>query len=787
MIFKKVYKTIFGNWKKYFIFVFLSVFFSLYSYTLSNNIVLSVENYLKSELKPMVWWDVVMSPRDEEDLKAENLDKYKDIFEIARTVSINSTIFDKDNKPALVNLVYSTPNYPFYNSFTYSIINSSGALIVDKKTYEKYWNTIEILWKKYAVKWVINISPLWDISLYSVSNNIYLPLEYFDTKLNSTNSRIDYDYYLKFKWNYDEKVINTLKADTSLKWFRIRSLEDRNENISNITDRFYLYINFFNLTIFVLTFFIIILSLETFFKKIKSNIWLLNIFWLNITKILFYTISILALVFLISFILSYIANFFTIEAIKTQYDFFSMHQISFIKWIIISFILLIIWVFSPFYKIYKSDLQSLLKDSSNFSNFKILDYIIYLSLIFIWFLSINLVSWIDFWYSLLYSFCLIVLIVIFYFIIDFILNFGFKLFKKDKVNFYIFDAIRSTIKPGNVSFLIIFSSIISFISIFIFYVFSDTFLSYLTNITQNSRDTFIINVQKDDLKVLDKYFIEDEVFEIVALKIKTINWKTLSGFLKTDHVSREFSREFFSTTKTLDNKILKWKKLSTGWVSVDKEFADRLWLNIWDKINFSVAGLEKNLEVVNFREAVRNWTDPFFYFMLFKWDFEKYPKNYIISYKKSAKQDDLESIISKKAWPHLTIIPASEIIKLVIEIASKILIVVYFCLFYIFIFSFLSFLVSIMFLRTFKDYKLKLLNMLWWAKKSLLKALNLEYIYLLFVWFMFSLVFWSIILFVVFYFIKFFSFNLLIYGYWVMLIFLLFLFMCLSLVLYRKK
>ncbi|NDK08841.1 hypothetical protein EOM39_06395, partial [Candidatus Gracilibacteria bacterium] len=494
MIFKKVYKTIFGNGKKYFIFVFLSVFFSLYSYTLSNNIVLSVENYLKSELKPMVGGDVVMSPRDEEIVKTETLDKYKDIFDIARTVSINSTIFDKDNKPALVNLVYSTPNYPFYNSFTYDTINSSGALIVDKKTYEKYGNTIEILGKKYAVKGVINISPLGDISLYSVSNNIYLPLEYFDTKLNSTNSRIDYDYYLKFKGNYDEKVINTLKADTSLKGFRIRSLEDRNENISNITDRFYLYINFFNLTIFVLTFFIIILSLETFFKKIKSNIGLLNIFGLNKTKILFYTISILALVFLISFILSYIANFFTIEAIKTQYDFFSMHQISFIKGIIISFILLIIGVFSPFYKIYKSDLQSLLKDSSNFSNFKIIDYIIYLSLIFIGFLSINLVSGIDLRYSLLYSFCLIILIVIFYFIIDFILNFGFKLFKKDKVNFYIFDAIRSTIKPGNVSFLIIFSSIISFISIFIFYVFSDTFLSYLTNINQNSRDTFVINV-----------------------------------------------------------------------------------------------------------------------------------------------------------------------------------------------------------------------------------------------------------------------------------------------------
>ena len=230
MIFNKISKTIFGTSKKYFIFVFLSVFFSLYSYTLSNNIVLSVENYLKSEIRPMVWGDVVIWQRDET-AKPENLDKYSDIFEIAKTISINSTIFDRDKKPVLVNLVYKTPNYPFYNSYTYDTINSSGSLIVDKKTYEKYWNNIEILWKYYDVKWIINATPLWNLSIYSVSNNIYLPIEDFDKQLNSTNSRIEYDYYLKFKWTYDEKIIDNLKADPALKWLRIRSLNDRNENI----------------------------------------------------------------------------------------------------------------------------------------------------------------------------------------------------------------------------------------------------------------------------------------------------------------------------------------------------------------------------------------------------------------------------------------------------------------------------------------------------------------------------------------------------------------------------
>jgi hypothetical protein len=53
------------------------------------------------------------------------LDKYKNDFEISNSIKTNSTIFDKNNNPILVELVYHSENYPFYNSFTYDTINSS--------------------------------------------------------------------------------------------------------------------------------------------------------------------------------------------------------------------------------------------------------------------------------------------------------------------------------------------------------------------------------------------------------------------------------------------------------------------------------------------------------------------------------------------------------------------------------------------------------------------------------------------------------------------------------------
>ena len=194
-------------------------------------------------------------------------------------------------------------------------------------------------------------------------------------------------------------------------------------------------------------------------------------------------------------------------------------------------------------------------------------------------------------------------------------------------------------------------------------------------------------------------------------------------------------------------------------VSVDDEFASRLWLQLWDKINFSVAWLEKELTIINFREAVRSWTNPFFFFMLDKSDFEKYPKTYILSYKQSEKPKDLELTLSKETSWNLTFINTKDIIDIVLWVAEKILQVVYFSLFYIFIFSFISFLVSILFLKSFKDYKIKILHILGWIKKKLFLWVKFEYFYLILIWLLFSLFFGSLILFIVFLFIDYFSIS----------------------------
>jgi predicted lysophospholipase L1 biosynthesis ABC-type transport system permease subunit len=120
---------------------------------------------------------------------------------------------------------------------------------------------------------------------------------------------------------------------------------------------------------------------------------------------------------------------------------------------------------------------------------------------------------------------------IFYLLLQKILLWNYEKFFKKVKNFYIFDAIRSTIKPGNVSFFILFSSIISFLSVFVFFVFSGSFVNYLNTLTQESRDMFLINVQQKDIKEFEKYFTQDEIYEIVTLRIAKINDVSLKEFL----------------------------------------------------------------------------------------------------------------------------------------------------------------------------------------------------------------------------------------------------------------
>jgi len=250
-MFSKFLKIIFLKEKKYFFLIFFSVFLSLFSYLLWLNIVSWVKNYLQEEIKPILWADIVVSSDTNIDISDVNW--LLDDFYIANTIELDTTLFDW-NKPILYELVFYSDLYPFYWDLSYISVDNDWIILVDESTYNIFWNTINLFDNNFDVKWVLNNLPLGEFSIYSNNKKIYIPIDNFYSYLNSNNSRLNYKLYLNFKWEYSELIANDVKKYFESKDLRATILTDRQSSIGDITDRFYIFINFFNLIIFLLTF-----------------------------------------------------------------------------------------------------------------------------------------------------------------------------------------------------------------------------------------------------------------------------------------------------------------------------------------------------------------------------------------------------------------------------------------------------------------------------------------------------------------------------------------------------
>ncbi|MDQ7009281.1 MAG: hypothetical protein Q9M94_03240, partial [Candidatus Gracilibacteria bacterium] len=209
------------------------------------------------------------------------------------------------------------------------------------------------------------------------------------------------------------------------------------------------------------------------------------------------------------------------------------------------------------------------------------------------------------------------------FILNKLLKFIFKLIKnKLSKNFYLFDSIRSTIKPGNLSIIIVLSTFISISGFLIFSTFSNGFIDFLNKNIKGKIDTFVINLDEKDINSIKEDFKEEEYYEIIRARLLTINGKTLKDYLGVEKVSSKYTREFNTTTKSLIKLIEIGKELKSGEVGVDREFAEGLGIEIGYKIKFLILGIEKELEVTQIRKSERNGVSPFFYFNFYEKDFK---------------------------------------------------------------------------------------------------------------------------------------------------------------------
>lgn len=748
----KLFKILFSFSKKSFIFISFIIFTSLFSFIFTWNIISSIESYIKDNSKDFLWADLVISDKVNffDETKKYIEDTY--IWETSKKISFETSIFYQNN-PDLYTINYIERNYPFYWDFNQTEINPLWEIVVGKKVYDKFWNwDIEILWKKYKIKsyleqdFLADFNPFW-------GNDIYIYYNDSDLSLNQEISRVRYELLVK------SDQVDEIKKDKILEKYRINTEETSNNTLNEIIDRLNIFIQIFYQIIILLAFFIVTISMNSYFKKITKDLKVLNILWLSSYKIILSLFILFLIISIISASLSYLSVYLIFALLSDKISILFMDINLLYQSVFLSFLIILSWSFLNLINLKATWINNFWKENI-YLNYKkyIISYFIFLLLIIFF---ISYFSWVSILYSLLISIWFLSFLLLVIFILNKVLKLLFNLIKwKISKNFYLFDSLRSTIKPWNLSIIIIISTFVSISWFLIFSTFSSWFIDFLNKNIKWQIDTFVINLNQEDIDLIKEDFDESEYYEIIRSRLLSINWKSLKDHLWVDSVSGRYTREFNTTTRPLLELIDEWKQVESGEVWVDREFAEWLWIKMWDKIKFLVLWLEKELTVTQIRKAERNWVSPFFYFNFYEKDFDWFSKNYFLSYNSKEKGENFNLELSNKIWEESTFINIWDIIDKIKDISLYILYFVYIILSYIAVFSIITFSVSIKFLKTFKETKIEIYNKFWWNKNKLKRGVFYEYSYLIIIWLIISIIFSLIIVFILFNSNQFLEFNL---------------------------
>jgi len=725
----------------------------------SDNLVNNIQILIWNEAKPILGWDIkIESNKILDDNQLSYIDNLvnEDKIIVSKKVQTYTTIVDKYDNPSLVSLIFVDDKFPLYWEFTTNENSDNSWIVISHNVADLFvvdWK-IEVYWKKYDVWGIIDKFPDSWLNFYDDGKKIVLDLWEFDIlKLDELWARIDREYLIKVI-NPEEfdNILSELKESKIFEWIRIRDYKrwwDRFADTFWELDKFIKYILIVS---FILTILIIFLSVESFYIWNKRQFSILKILGMDNNRLILFNLLLFIIIFIICLFVSVLLSEFIFYFVR-QFELsstFHIDNLSIIKTGILWIVILWVSITLPLLKFFSNNPLAWLKE--NFLQvYSKKEVLLETILVIIWNIFIyNLLIW-DFIWSIYFTFILFFWVLLLWIFLNFLLTICYKKAKNvKKINFSIFDSIRNTVKPWNLSLLIIFGFIISFASLFFISTISLNFLEKLNIDLNNENNIYVINLTDKDIKKIDKKY-RKQAYSTILWRILTINnvdirehiaWWQPENLEERRGWWWRFTREFNITDNSLEDiKILKWNKIKKWEVSVDDDFSKSLKVNIWDKIEFFIYGIKKTLIVANIRESQAGSINPFFYFQVHPDDFKSFPKTYFLSaFPPLDNIKNFKNDFLSKTGNYISFIEIDKVVKEIKSISGKILIIIQILFTYIFIFCTISLIISIIFLIPFKEKKSKLYNILW-ANNKFIKINNLfEYYYLQSIAFVFSII-----------------------------------------------
>lgn len=749
-MYKKLLKNFVVRNIKIFLLIFFSLSLSLFWYIFSDSLSKNFIENITQDSQINLWWDIVIDiwnkPEEYFYEKIWTLLENSDI-ELATEYALPSSVENWEIISS--NILYFSENYPLYWDFQYENTWTNSGAIISRDLYNSLISKdkLGIFGSTYQIYWIYDQLPK-TLNSFLSTENIFIKNKYYWNNItDESNSIINKKYFLKINnsENFDIYLNSLEQIFTKREIQNYKNWGERFEEIlSNLTS----YINYAVLFSFFLTVTIIFLSISSFFIKERKQLSILRILWMDNFKVYRFFGILFLLVFLLAYILAIIWNIILFEFVRTievAKDFILL-DMSLIKWAILGIILFLFSFSIPIIKLL-SALPNVWLQDNFFNNLSKKEKIILWILIFI----LVIILWIFLWYSYITAIIIAIILSIFLSLFAYcttkLLQYLFKKSGKlKKKNFFIFDSIRSTVRPGNLSFLLNISFfIIFFITFFISILFWNFYNRLQVNLDTDN-NFFVLNITQDTFDQIDNKYKEN-AYSLLKWRIININNQTLEDHLKNNPSGR-FSREFNITDTSLEEwDILRGQKITAGWVSVDDNFSQSLWVKIWDEITFQIYWLEKKLTVMNIRKSQDYSINPFFYFQVDQQEFNKFPKQYFISnYVETNEIPQIKKYFYDISAGTVNFIEVDALLQELKEISQKVLLVIQVLFWYIILFCIASIVVVWIFYKQFQAQKSYLYFMLGTLDKQNKNRIFYEYLFLATLMFIISITivsFWS--------------------------------------------
>ncbi|WP_140918117.1 putative ABC transporter permease subunit YbbP [Limnobaculum xujianqingii] len=191
-------------------------------------------------------------------------------------------------------------------------------------------------------------------------------------------------------------------------------------------------------------------------------------------------------------------------------------------------------------------------------------------------------------------------------------------------------------------------------------------------IPPGSPNYFVMNMTKQQLPELEQFFTSHQIapgefYPIVRVRLTQINQQEATKLVKEDDpggeaVNRELNLTWLSINKPSPNEITKgtWPPKS-GEVSIDDGLAERLNLNIGDKLTFSGDTQTFEATISSLRRVDWESLKPNFYFIFPEGSLDSLPQTYLTSFR--YQQEGPALVQLNRQFPTLSLMDIGSILK----------------------------------------------------------------------------------------------------------------------------